>query len=243
MNIGKLYIGTSGWCYNNWVGNFYPRDLNKNKWLKYYSKYFNTVEINSSFYHLTRKETFDNWALQTPDNFVFVVKASRYITHIKKLVDCSEPFKKLLDSALGLGNKLGLFLFQLPPNLKKNIIKLEDFFKIILKNYRYVFEFRNESWFCDEVYNLLNEFGAGIVISSSPSFPYHEIITGNLCYIRMHGSEQLYSSSYSEKELQKLSALIRKNLKKNINTYVYFNNDAFGYAIENARKLVELCNT
>lgn len=243
MNIGKLYIGTSGWCYNNWVGNFYPRDLNKNKWLKYYSKYFNTVEINSSFYHLTRKETFNNWALQTPDNFVFVVKASRYITHIKKLVDCSEPFKKLLDSALGLGNKLGLFLFQLPPNLKKNIIKLEDFFKIILKNYRYVFEFRNESWFCDEVYNLLNEFGAGIVISSSPSFPYHEIITGNLCYIRMHGSEQLYSSSYSEKELQKLSALIRKNLKKNINTYVYFNNDAFGYAIENARKLVELCNT
>lgn len=243
MNIGKLYIGTSGWCYDSWVGNFYPRDLNKNKWLKYYSKYFNTVEINSSFYHLTRKETFDNWALQTPDNFVFVVKASRYITHIKNLVDCSEPFKKLLDSALGLGNKLGLFLFQLPPNLKKNIIKLEDFFKIILKNYRYVFEFRNESWFCDEVYNLLNEFGAGIVISSSPSFPYHEIITGNLCYIRMHGSEQLYSSSYSEKELQKLSALIRKNLKKNINTYVYFNNDAFGYAIENARKLVELCNT
>lgn len=243
MNIGKLYIGTSGWCYNNWVGNFYPRDLNKNKWLKYYSKYFNTVEINSSFYHLTRKETFNNWALQTPDNFVFVVKASRYINHIKKLVDCSEPFKKLLDSALGLGNKLGLFLFQLPPNLKKNIIKLEDFFKIILKNYRYVFEFRNESWFCDEVYNLLNEFGAGIAISSSPSFPYHEIITGNLCYIRMHGSEQLYSSSYSEKELQKLSALIGKNLKKNINTYVYFNNDAFGYAIENARKLVELCNT
>ena len=243
MNIGKLYIGTSGWCYNNWAGNFYPRDLNKNKWLKYYSKYFNTVEINSSFYHLTRKETFNNWALQTPDNFVFVVKASRYITHIKKLVDCSEPFKKLLDSALGLGNKLGLFLFQLPPNLKKNIIKLEDFFKIILKNYRYVFEFRNESWFCDEVYNLLNEFGAGIAISSSPSFPYHEIITGNLCYIRMHGSEQLYSSSYSEKELQKLSALIGKNLKKNINTYVYFNNDAFGYAIENARKLVELCNT
>ena len=243
MNIGKLYIGTSGWCYNNWVGNFYPRDLNKNKWLKYYSKYFNTVEINSSFYHLTRKETFNNWALQTPDNFVFVVKASRYITHIKKLVDCSEPFKKLLDSALKLGNKLGLFLFQLPPNLKKNIIKLEDFFKIILKNYRYVFEFRNESWFCDEVYNLLNEFGAGIVISSSPSFPYHEIITGNLCYIRMHGSEQLYSSSYSEKELQKLSALIRKNLKKNINTYVYFNNDAFGYAIENAMKLIKLCNT
>ena len=243
MNIGKLYIGTSGWCYDSWAGNFYPRDLNKNKWLKYYSKYFNTVEINSSFYHLTRKETFNNWALQTPDNFVFVVKASRYITHIKKLVDCSEPFKKLLDSALGLGNKLGLFLFQLPPNLKKNIIKLEDFFKIILKNYRYVFEFRNESWFCDEVYNLLNEFGAGIAISSSPSFPYHEIITGNLYYIRMHGSEQLYSSGYSEKELQKLSTFIRKNLKKNINTYVYFNNDASGYAIENALKLIKLCNT
>jgi uncharacterized protein YecE (DUF72 family) len=243
MNDSKLYIGTSGWWYNSWVENFYPGDLNRNRWLEYYSKFFNTVEINSSFYHLTRKEIFKNWALQTPDNFVFVVKASRYITHIKKLIDCSEPFKKLLESALGLEKKLGLFLFQLPPNLKKNIIKLKDFFKIIPKNYRYVFEFRNESWFCDEVYNLLDEFGAGITISSSPSFPYHEIITGNICYIRMHGSAQLYSSSYSKNELQKFSVIIRQNLKKNIDTYVYFNNDAFGYAIENARKLIELCNT
>jgi uncharacterized protein YecE (DUF72 family) len=243
MNGSKLYVGTSGWCYDNWVRNFYPEDLNRNKWLEYYSKFFNTVEINNSFYHLARKETFKNWALQTPDDFVFVVKTSRYITHIKKLVDCLEPFKKLLGSALGLGKKLGLFLFQLPPNLKKNIIRLKDFFKIIPKNYRYIFEFRNESWFCDEVYNLLNEFGAGITISSSPSFPYHEIITGNFCYIRMHGSTQLYSSSYSKEELQKFIVIIRQNLKKNINTYVYFNNDAFGYAIENARKLVELCNT
>ena len=119
MNSAKLYIGTSGWYYDSWAGNFYPEDLNKNKWLEYYCQYFNTVEINSSFYHLTRKETFNNWALQTPDNFVFTIKASRYITHIKKLVDCLEPFKKLLDAALGLGSKLGLFLFQLPPNLKK----------------------------------------------------------------------------------------------------------------------------
>jgi uncharacterized protein YecE (DUF72 family) len=243
MNSAKLYIGTSGWCYDSWAGNFYPGGLNKNKWLEYYCQYFNTVEINSSFYHLPKKETFNNWALQTPDNFVFAIKASRYITHIKRLVDCLEPFKKLLDLALGLGSKLGLFLFQLPPNLKKNIIKLEDFLKIIPKNLRYVFEFRNESWFCDEVYNLLNEFGAGITISSSPGFPYHEIITGNFCYIRMHGSAQLYSSSYSEKELQKFSAIIRQNLRKNINTYVYFNNDAFGYAIENAKMLIKLCNT
>jgi uncharacterized protein YecE (DUF72 family) len=243
MNSSKLYIGTSGWCYESWVGKFYPGNLNKNKWLEYYSKYFNTVEINSSFYHLARKETFNNWALQTPDNFVFTVKASKYITHIKKLVDCLEPLKKLLDAALGLGSKLGLFLFQLPPNLKKNVIKLEDFLKIIPKNLRYVFEFRNESWFCDEVYHLLNDFGAGITISSSPDFPYHEIITGNFCYIRMHGSAQLYSSSYSRKELKMFSTIIKQNLKKNINTYVYFNNDVFGYAVENAMELIKLCNT
>jgi len=231
MNSAKLYIGTSGWFYDSWAGNFYPGDLSKNKWLKCYCQYFNTVEINNSFYHLPKKETFNNWALQTPDNFVFAVKVSRYITHIKRLVDCLEPFKKLLYPASGLGSKLGLFLFQMPPNLKKNIKKLEDFLKIIPENLRCVFEFRNESWFYDEVYNLLDESGAGITISSSPGFPYHEIITGNFCYIRMHGSEQLYSSSYSSKELQKLAAIIRQNLKKNINTYVYFNNDMFGYAI------------
>lgn len=237
MSRGKLYIGTSGWHYDSWIENFYPKNLTKDKWLEYYSKYFNTVEINSSFYHLMKKEIFNNWALQTPDNFVFAVKASRYITHVKKLVDCSQPFKKLLDSALGLGDKLGLFLFQLPANLKKNIIKLEKFLQLIPKNYRYVFEFRNESWYGEEIYNLLNKFGVGITISSSPNFPYHEIITGNFCYIRMHGSKQLYSSSYSSKELKKLSVLVRENLKKDITTYVYFNNDTSGYAVKNAMEL------
>ncbi|MCL5071545.1 MAG: DUF72 domain-containing protein [Actinobacteria bacterium] len=242
MENGELYIGTSGWYYNSWAGNFYPGDLSRSKWLEYYSRHFNTVEINSTFYHLPKKEILSNWASQTPDDFVFVLKASKYITHIKRLSDCSEPLKKLVDLASGLGSKLGLFLFQLPPDLKKDIKRLESFVKILLKDYRYVFEFRDESWFCDEVYNLLNEFRACIAISSSPCFPYHEIIIGDLCYIRMHGSKQLYLSSYSEKELKIFSNLIKKNLN-NIITHIYFNNDVSGYAVENAMGLIKYCNS
>lgn len=240
MTVNKLLIGTSGWHYSSWLDSFYPKNLNKNKWLQYYSEFFNTVEVNSSFYHLVKDEVFKKWFEQTPDNFKFCVKASRYITHIKKLIDCAEPFKRLLDSACKLEHKLELFLFQMPPNMKKDIERLNIFLKSIPGNYKYVFEFRNESWFTKEVYEMLDEYGAAITISDSPDFPHHEVITGSICYIRMHGSTQLYSSKYSKEELEKIRDIIKNNLKKDIATYIYFNNDAFCNAIKNARELLEL---
>ena len=250
VNISKIYIGTSGWSYDEWLGIFYPENFRRSDWLSYYAKHFKTVEINSSFYNLPKKETFENWARKTPDDFLFAVKASRYITHIKRLIDCSEPLDKLFKAAEGLGKKLGIFLFQLPPNMKFDIERLSNFFKILKDNYANytnktnkllcAFEFREESWFCQKTYDLLNEYRYGIVISNSTNFPYHELITGNFCYIRMHGSRELYSSSYSEEELKKVADMINKNKVNNISSYIYFNNDVHGYAVDNAKTLIRM---
>ncbi len=245
--LKKLYIGTSGWSYNSWKEFFYPEKLPKNKWLNYYSNFFNTVEINSSFYHLPRSNTFKNWASQTPESFLFSVKVSRYITHIKKLVDCREPFLKLLESSTLLGEKLKIFLFQFPSTQKKDLAKIEDFLnltkKLTLRNLslNFVFEFRHESWFCNETYRLLDVNGAGIVISSSPSFPFYKIITGKLCYIRMHGSKELYSSCYSDEELKNLSFYINSIIKDSDYVFIYFNNDYNCYAVKNAQTLLNFC--
>ncbi len=235
-----IHIGTSGWSYNHWSGKFYPEEMKKDQWLSYYSKEFDTVEINSSFYHLPKFQTFVNWNKKTGKSFVFSVKASRYITHIKRLIDCREAVSRLFKAAEGLREKSGPFLFQLPPNLKKDKAVLKNFLKILPKNYKFAFEFRNESWFTQEIYSLLEDFKCAVVISSSPRFPYAEKFTSNLCYIRMHGSQSLYSSCYSREELKTVAALIKKNLNKNIENYVYFNNDAQAYAIQNARTLIKM---
>ena len=169
----KIYIGTSGWCYDGWAGIFYPDDMSRQEWLSFYSGYFDTVEINSSFYHLPKAVTFSNWVKKTTDDFLFIVKASKYITNTKRLIDCSDAVSRLIDVASNLGKKLGMFLFQLPPNLKKDLERLKSFIKTLPAGYKYVFEFREESWFCEEIYKLLNNYNCGIVISDSPKFPRH----------------------------------------------------------------------
>jgi uncharacterized protein YecE (DUF72 family) len=240
MADSLIHIGTSGWSYNHWAGKFYPWEIKKDQWLSYYSKEFHTVEINSSFYHLPKLGTFSNWNKKTGKDFIFSVKASRYITHIKRLVDCREALGRLFEAAGALEGKLGPFLFQLPPNLKKDRKILENFLELLPKNRKFAFEFRNESWFTEEIYALLEDFKCAVVISSSPGFPYTEKLTANLCYIRMHGLQNLYNSRYSGEELERIASLIKKNLNKNIESYVYFNNDAMAYAVENARALVKM---
>ena len=240
MGNSLVHIGTSGWSYNHWAGRFYPKDLKKNRWLDYYSREFSTVEINSSFYHLPKPQTFINWKKNTGVDFLFSVKVSRYITHIKRFIDCKEALERLFESAKELGEKLGPFLFQLPPNMKKDRLRLEEFLRILPVKYKFAFEFRNESWLTQDIFNLLKNAGCTLVISSSPGFPYSEEITADFYYIRLHGPRNLYNSSYSNDELEKIAVLIKKNLEKNIENYVYFNNDAQAYAVENARTLIEM---
>src|SRR5690606_9874997 len=152
----KIHIGTSGWNYKHWKKNFYPADLPQKKWLEFYYGKFKTVELNNSFYRLPEEKTFDNWRKSTPEDFIFSVKASRYITHIKKLID-EEPLKEFLKRTKFLKEKLGPILFQLPPGWKYNEERFDAFLKILPDKFKFIFEFRNESWWNDNVINKLKE--------------------------------------------------------------------------------------
>ncbi|MBZ9577445.1 DUF72 domain-containing protein [Patescibacteria group bacterium] len=242
MNKGKIYIGTSGWVYRHWENIFYPESLSSKDKLKYFSQHLKTTEVNYSFYRLPRPSTYQNWYSQTPGDFLFTVKASRFITHIKRLKDVKEPWKIFIKNALNLKEKLGPILFQFPPSFKateENIKRLEEFLKFIRKNnkkLRFAFEFRHKTWCEEKIYKLLKKHRVAWVIADSPSFPRAEKITADFVYIRMHGSKVLFSSKYTKKELKDLAEKIKK-WKRNKDVFVYFNNDAHGHAIENAKTL------
>ena len=248
---GKLYIGTSGWSYSHWQNIFYPQDLPPRKYLKYLSKYFKTTEVNYSFYHLPKPSTFENWYRETPDYFVFAVKVSRFITHIKRLKNINLPLELFLDNALSLRTKLGPLLFQFPANFsakEENIKRLEETLDILKrietkkrKNIKSAFEFRNKSWFQENVYALLKEYKTALVIANSPNFPEAKRITTNFVYLRMHGSKVLFGSEYTDRELKNLARKIENWLKRKLDVYVYFNNDFKGYAVMNAEKLINFC--
>ena len=256
MPRGKLFIGTSGWAYLHWEGVFYPEDLPGKDKLKYFSQHFKTAEINYSFYHLPQPSTYQNWYLQTPEDFLFAIKVSRFITHIKRLNGVKEAWETFIENALNLKEKIGPILFQFPPNFRANETetkRLEDFLKLITKNpkekpsasygtgkLRFAFEFRHKAWCDKKVYNLLKKYKVAWVIADSANYPKAEATTCDFIYIRMHGSKVLFTSKYTKKEIGDLAQKIKKWLKI-ADIYVYFNNDACGYAIENAKELIKLC--
>lgn len=238
--MAELRVGTSGWHYRHWREVFYPPDLKTGDWLGYYSGSFDTVEINNSFYRLPSRANFESWEEQTPSTFIFAVKASRFITHVKKLKDPQEPISRLLENAEGLGGKLGPFLFQLPPRWKKNAARLEEFLEMLPARHRYVFEFRDDSWLHDEVYDLLEEANCSLCIASSPSFPQSRRVTADFVFLRFHGGEDLYASRYTRKDLKSWSTFAASLLDEGRDVFAYFNNDAFGYALEDAGAFREL---
>jgi len=239
----KIFIGTSGFVYDHWSnGVFYPPDIPKTKWFEYYSQYFNTVEINSTFYRLPSLKTFSNWYNRTPKDFVFVLKGSRYITHIRKLTDCLEPVKTFFKMAKALKEKLVMVLWQLPPGFSKDKFKLNDF-SILLKRFLpilNVFEFRNKSWFCREIYDFLQDNNLGLCHTDWPGIPKDLPLTSSFLYLRRHGSQGSYSSSYSSRELKSDASKILKHNKHGKEAFVFFNNDAYGYAIKNAMTLKDI---
>jgi uncharacterized protein YecE (DUF72 family) len=236
----KLFVGTSGWSYPHWArGVFYPTGLNQSKWLEYYAKFFNCVELNVTFYRLVQMKTFQNWYKRTPEDFYFVVKGSRFITHIKKIKGISESLKLFIDNAIELKGKLAAILWQLPPSFKKDLKCLWPFLKLLKKTkIRQVFEFRNESWFDKEVYTLLKEYNTCLCIAHSSRFPCSKVDTADFLYLRFHGGGSLYSSNYSDKELKKWAAFAKKFPNKDI--FAFFNNDAYGYSVKNALKFRQL---
>lgn len=241
---GKIYIGTSGWVYNDWIGIFYPEDVPSKERLRFFSQRFRTAEVNYSFYHLPKPKTYENWYNQTPEKFVFAVKASRFITHIKRLREAKTAWTKFLENALHLKEKLGPILFQFPPSFRatgENVMSLEEFLKDMdKKNIRSAFEFRHESWCEDKVYEILKKNKVAWVIADSPRYPKAEVVTSDFVYIRMHGAEKLFSSKYSVEEIEDLAGKIKIWYSKGLDIYTYFNNDYHGYAIENATELLDL---
>jgi uncharacterized protein YecE (DUF72 family) len=234
------YIGTSGWHYDHWREQFYPVKLPKAKWLEFYSGYFNTVELNNSFYRLPSEAAFSNWRDSTPGNFTFAVKVSRFITHIRRLRDTEEALEKFIVRAKILGEKLGPILYQLPPSMHRNDGLLESFLSTLPQGLKHVIEFRHQSWFEDGVYQILRKYNAGFCIFDMPSVSCPLVVTADFIYIRFHGSTGLYWSCYSDEELDtwvKRLVALAKDSKK---VFAYFNNDAGGYAIKNALTLVNI---
>lgn len=238
--MAKLFIGTSGYSYNHWRGVFYPEELPQSKWLEHYIKYFQTVELNNTFYRLPQAAAFKSWRERVPKKFTYAVKASRFITHIKRLRECKQPLKLFLSRAKLLKKKLGPILFQLPPRWKCNIERLKEFVKILPKDLISVFEFRDPSWFNPEVYEILRKNKLSFCIYSMPGIECPDEVTSKVVYIRMHGGTILYGSNYSDKELKAWAKKIRRFLKQGKDVYVYFNNDAYGFAVKNALRLREL---
>jgi len=232
-----IRIGTSGWYYNHWAGKFYPSGLPKSKWFEYYAKEFDTVEINNTFYHLPKQESVQRWHQLAPKGFVYAVKANRYITHIKRLKSVSEPLERFFEIAGLLKEKLGPILYQLPPSLHKDLDLLKGFIRLLPKRSLSVFEFRHESWFSEDTYKLLDDFNAGFCIHDLGGLETPRVITGDLIYIRFHGTTGRYAGNYTKQSLQNWSNWIKDNRSKVRTVYAYFNNDYNAYAVHNAKEL------
>ncbi len=241
-----IWIGTSGWVYPHWAGRFYPLDLPEHDWLAYYAEHFSTVEINRSFYRLPAYEQFHTWAEQIashPD-FLFAVKASRYITHIKKLLDPQEAITRLTTSANGLGKHLGPYLYQLPPHWHANPQRLEQFIALLPKAQQAAFEFRDPSWFQSETFSTLSQIlrvaGCALVIAIGGPYPTPLDVPsiGPFRYLRFH--QGAHGISLSDDELVFWAKRLRNDIAEGRDIYAYFNNDAGACAIRNALKFYEL---
>lgn len=244
----KIYIGTSGWQYHHWQGKFYPPKLVSKDFLKFYSQHFKTVEINTSFYHLTKKSTFAKWYRQTKKNFIFSVKLYRLFTHLRKLnlkKDDEKILKNFLDNISALKEKLGPILIQLPPSFKNESL-LKKFIKLFKKLAKTVFkkaplialEIRNRHLLNQNIYRFLKKEKVIFVISDSPHWPTAIIKTTNIVYLRFHGKPIIFTSFYSYQELKKYAQKV-KRLKPKV-LFAYFNNDVQGFAIQNAFEFLSL---
>ena len=238
MKAKSLRIGTSGWNYNHWRERFYPPDIAKSKWLEYYSDHFDTIEVNATFYRLPKPKTFENWYERTPENFNWAVKASKYITHTKRLKEAGEPLERFYQSVQILKEKTGPILFQLPPSFTFERERFQAFCKDLRPGYRHALEFRHASWIDESVFKILKENNIALCISDTAGrYPYCEALTADFLYMRLHGSRKLYASEYTEAELQVWAKKIRE---WNRDTYIYFDNDQDAHAVKNAERLKQI---
>lgn len=233
-------IGCSGFHYKHWKGTFYPENLAQTKWFAYYCQFFNTLELNVTFYRFPRAHVLQTWHEKSPANFRFAVKAYRGITHYKKFNGTTKliaDFYKIVQD--GLGGKLGCILFQLPPNFHYSTEHLERIVNSLDNSLFNVVEFRHESWWNEEVYRALTNKNIAFCGMSHPTLPNQVVINASLLYYRLHGEGQLYASNYTDEQLSTFVAEIKSKPSLS-DVYVFFNNDINTYAIHNAQKMLKM---
>jgi uncharacterized protein YecE (DUF72 family) len=236
-----IRIGTTGYHYKHWVGTFYPAKTPASGMLNYYVRHFDTLELNNSFYRLPTIEAFESWRDATFRNFVFAVKASRFIIHNKKLKDFENALDNILPRAEHLKQKLGPVLFQLPPMWKLNLERLEGLLEILPRGHRYAFEFRELSWITPEVNRLLERYNAAFCIYQLAGYHSPFDVTADFAYVRLHGPEAgKYQGSYSRAQLREWARRIEQWSAKLKAIYIYFDNDQAGYAAQNALDLKKM---
>jgi uncharacterized protein YecE (DUF72 family) len=240
MKKGKIHIGTSGWHYKHWKGTYYPADIKEPEQFAYYIRHFNTVEINNSFYMLPSVKTFRAWKDAAPKGFLFAVKASRFITHMKKLKTDAASIRSFFTRAGKLEEKLGPVLFQLPPKWKINKERLAEFLSRLPKGNLYTFEFRDHSWYHKDIYELLKKYNCAFCIYELEYHLSPVEVTADFVYIRLHGPGNKYQGSYTDATLKKWAKQCTQWQKNKKDVYVYFDNDQAGFAAFNAERLAAL---
>jgi uncharacterized protein YecE (DUF72 family) len=235
-----VHVGCSGWAYPHWRGLFYPKGVPQRSWLSFYAEQFGTVEVNNTFYRLPSPSAVEGWVEQSPEGFVFAVKASRYLTHVKRLTKLETGIKRFYEplDSLTRAEKLGPVLWQLPENFHRDDERLAAALAA-LPSGRHAFEFRHPSWFADDVYALLREHGVALVIGDDPTRPFqtHER-TADWTYIRFHRGNRGRGGNYSASEIDTWGRRISR-WRRETEVYAYYNNDWEGYAIRNARRLMK----
>jgi uncharacterized protein YecE (DUF72 family) len=240
--VGKLHIGTSGWHYKHWIGPFYPKNIRAKEMFSVYAQHFDTVEVNNTFYRLPESQVFDAWRENSPGDFQFAVKASRFITHMKKLKDPESSTAKFFLAANHLQLKLGPILFQLPPRWGLDVPRLAAFLEALPAGLRYVMEFRDESWLVREVFTLLREHNIGLCLHDLGQMKTPLEITADFTYVRFHGpGNAKYSGSYSRQDLLTWAKRVHRWRRELLAVYVYFNNDIGAAAVRNAASLKDYC--
>jgi uncharacterized protein YecE (DUF72 family) len=234
-------VGCSGWQYKHWRGNFYPLELSSKRWLEYYATRFDTVEINNSFYRLPEADTFVDWRGRVPASFVYAVKASRYLTHMKKLKDPAEPVALFFSRARRLGRRLGPVLYQLPPHWPLNLERLETFLRTLPRTRLHAIEFRDPTWSVDETFDLLSRYGAALCLHDMAGSATGRRMVGPFVYLRLHGPQR-YAGSYSDDALESWAEWCADRRRQGMAVYAYFNNDTGGHAPRDASRLRELCD-
>jgi uncharacterized protein YecE (DUF72 family) len=237
----QFLVGTSGWNYPQWRGVFYPEGLAQSKWFGHYTGFFPTVEVNATFYRFFKDSVYEKWRERAPEKFIYVLKAPRLITHLKRLIRVEEDIRSFWKSASILRDKLGLIFLQLAPNTKYDPPQLINALSAFPDARKVAVEFRSKEWLTDETKSLLRETGAVFCASDSPKSRITDWVTSKTAYIRLHGRKHWYADNYSDSELREIAKLARGMAARGAEkVYIFFNNDFEGYAVQNAMTLLKM---